>query len=37
MLDVRQGEELVYQAPQIIPDTERFIKNRDQISLFARQ
>jgi len=26
MLDVRQGEELVYQASQIIPDTERLIE-----------
>ena len=34
MLDVRQGEELVYQASQIIPDTERLIEQTEnQISL----
>lgn len=34
MLDVRQGEELVYQASQTIPDTERLIQQTEnQISL----
>jgi len=34
MLDVRQGEELVYQASQTIPDTERSIEQTEnQISL----
>jgi len=34
MLDVRQGEELVYQASQTIPDTERAIEQTEnQISL----
>jgi multidrug efflux system outer membrane protein len=34
MLDVRQGEELVYQASQTIPDTERLIEQTEnQISL----
>ena len=34
MLDVRQGEELVYQATQTIPDTERAIEQTEnQISL----
>jgi multidrug efflux system outer membrane protein len=34
MLDVRQAEELVYQASQTIPDTERLIEqNENQISL----
>lgn len=34
MLDVRQAEELVYQASQTIPDTERAIQqNENQISL----
>jgi multidrug efflux system outer membrane protein len=34
MLDVRQGEQLVYQASQTIPDTERLIEqNENQISL----
>ncbi len=34
MLDVRQAEELVYQASQTIPDTERAIEqNENQISL----
>jgi multidrug efflux system outer membrane protein len=36
MLDVRQGEELVYQASQTIPDTERLIEQTEnQISLLA--
>src|SRR5260370_22428326 len=35
MLDVRQAEELVYQASQTIPDTERAIEQTEnQISLF---
>jgi len=35
MLDVRQAEELVYQASQTIPDTERLIEQTEnQISLF---
>ena len=34
MLDVRQAEELVYQASQTIPDTERAIaQTENQISL----
>jgi multidrug efflux system outer membrane protein len=34
MLDVRQGEELVYQASQTIPDTQRLIEqSENQISL----
>jgi multidrug efflux system outer membrane protein len=34
MLDVRQGEELVYQASQVIPDTQRLIEQTEnQISL----
>jgi multidrug efflux system outer membrane protein len=34
MLDVRQGEQLVYQASQTIPDTERLIeRTENQISL----
>ena len=34
MLDVRQAEELVYQATQTIPDTERLIEQTEnQISL----
>lgn len=34
MLEVRQGEELVYQASQTIPDTERLIEQQEnQISL----
>src|SRR5260370_7156543 len=35
MLDVRQAEELVYQASETIPDTERAIaQTENQISLF---
>jgi multidrug efflux system outer membrane protein len=35
MLDVRQAEELVYQASQTIPDTQRLIEqSENQISLF---
>ena len=35
MLEVRQGEELVYQASQTIPDTERLIEQTEnQINLF---
>ena len=35
MLDVRQAEQLVYEASQVIPDTERLIEQTEnQISLF---
>jgi multidrug efflux system outer membrane protein len=35
MLDVRQAEQLVYEAAQVIPDTERLIEQTEnQISLF---
>src|SRR5713101_8946866 len=38
MLDVRQAEELVYQASETIPDTERAIEQTEnQISLFRQQ
>jgi multidrug efflux system outer membrane protein len=38
LLDVRQGEELVYQASQTIPDTERLIEQTEnQISLLLGQ